>query len=231
MYSDNGLNFQGADAELKRAYQSSLEAARTQKTDSLGEIEWKFIPVATPHWGGLWESAVKSMEHHLKRSLGVFVPNFEEMTTLLTKIEACLNSRPISRLHDDPESLDVFTPGHFLLGRALNSPPEFSTLDLRESSLNRWQTVTRITETFWKKWSSEYLHTLQHRPKWQNSNSEFCEGDLVLIKVPNNPLRMWTLGRILKLVPGVDGVARVAILKTARKEIQWSLSQLCKLHS
>ncbi|XP_066596939.1 uncharacterized protein [Prorops nasuta] len=206
MYSDNGLNFQGADAELKCAYQCAVEAARARKTDSFGEIEWKFIPVATPHWGGLWESAVKSMKHHLKRSLGVFVPNFEEMTTLLTKIEACLNSRPISRLHDDPESLDVLTPGHFLSGRALNSPPEFSTLDLRESSLNRWQTVTRITETFWKKWSSEYLHTLQNRPKWQNTNSEFGEGDLVLIKVPNNPPRMWTLGRILKLVPGVDGV-------------------------
>ncbi|XP_066582958.1 uncharacterized protein [Prorops nasuta] len=226
MYSDNGLNFQGADAELKRAYQCAVEAARARKTDSFGEIEWKFIPVATPHWGGLWESAVKSMKHHLKRSLGVFVPNFEEMTTLLTKIEACLNSRPISRLHDDPESLDVLTPGHFLSGRALNSPPGFSTLDLRESSLNRWQTVTRITETFWKKWSSEYLHTLQNRPKWQNTNSEFGEGDLVLIKVPNNPPRMWTLGRILKLVPGVDGVARVAILKTAKIEIQRSLSQL-----
>ncbi|XP_066598555.1 uncharacterized protein [Prorops nasuta] len=231
MYSDNGLNFQGAYAELKRAYQCAVEAARARKTDSFGEIEWKFIPVATPHWGGLWESAVKSMKHHLKRSLGVFVPNFEEMTTLLTKIEACLNSRPISRLHDDPESLDVLTPGHFLSGRALNTPPEFSTLDLRESSLNRWQTVTRITETFWKKWSSEYLHTLQNRPKWQNTNSEFSEGDLVLIKVPNNPPRMWTLGRIRKLVPRVDGVARVAILKTARKEIQRSLSQLCKLPS
>ncbi|XP_066595435.1 uncharacterized protein [Prorops nasuta] len=231
MYSDNGLNFQGADAELKRAYRCSLEAARAQNTDSISKIEWKFIPVATPHWGGLWESAVKSMKHHLKRSLGVFVPNFEEMATLLTKIEACLNSRPISRLHDDPESLDVLTPGHFLSGRALNSPPELSTLDLRESSLNRWHTVNRITETFWKKWSSEYLHTLQHRPKWQNSSSEFGEGDLVLVKVPNNPPRMWTLGRILKLVPGVDGVARVAVLKTARKEIQRSLSQLCKLPS
>ncbi|XP_066599853.1 uncharacterized protein [Prorops nasuta] len=210
MYSDNGLNFQGADAELKHAYQCAVEAARARKTDSVGEIGWKFIPVATPHWGGLWESAVKSMKHHLKRSLGVFVPNFEELTTLLTKIEACLNSRPISRLHDDPESLDVLTSGHFLSGRALNSPPEFSTLDLRESSLNRWQT---------------------NRPKWQNTNSEFGEGDLVLIKVPNNPPRMWTLGRILKLVPGVDGAARVAILKTARKEIQRSLSQLCKLPS
>ncbi|XP_066581675.1 uncharacterized protein [Prorops nasuta] len=70
-----------------------------------------------------------------------------------------------------------------------------------------------------------------HRPKWQNSNSEFGEGDLVLAKVPNNPPRMWNLGRILKLVPGVDGVARVAIVKTARKEIQRSLSQLCKLPS
>ncbi|XP_066585600.1 uncharacterized protein [Prorops nasuta] len=204
MYSDNGLNFQGADAELKRTYQCSLEAARAENTDSLSEIEWKFIPVATPHWGGLWESAVKSMKHHLKRSLGVFAPNFEEMTTLLTKIEACLNSRPISRLHDDPESLDVLTPGQFLSGRALNSLPKFSTLDLRESSLNRWQTVTRITETFWKKWSSEYLHTLQHRPKWQNSNSEFWSvftlftGILKFFRLPSFLLKLpRTLHRLL----------------------------------
>ncbi|XP_066582970.1 uncharacterized protein [Prorops nasuta] len=60
IYSDNGLNFQGADAELKRAYRCSLEAARAQNTDSISKIEWKFIPVATPHWGGLWESAVKT---------------------------------------------------------------------------------------------------------------------------------------------------------------------------
>ncbi|XP_066590522.1 uncharacterized protein [Prorops nasuta] len=83
-----------------------------------------------------------------------------------------------------------------------------------------------IPEPIKSKWLKcyEHLRDLQTlripRPKWQNSNSEFGEGDLVLVKVPNNPPRMWTLGRILKLVAGVDGVARVAVLKTARKEIQ-----------
>ncbi|XP_066585603.1 uncharacterized protein [Prorops nasuta] len=231
IYSDNGLNFQGADAELTRAFKSSLEIARSQDTEPISEIEWKFIPVATPHWGGLWESAVKSMKHHLKRSIGVFVPNFEEMTTLLSRIEACLNSRPISRMHDDLESLDVLTPGHFLIGRPLLAPPEFATLDLRESTLNRWQSVTKISEVFWKKWSSEYLHTLQNRPKWQNANMDFQVGDIVLVKVPNNPPRTWTWGRILKLISGVDGLARVATIKTAKKEIQRSVSQLCKLPS
>ncbi|XP_066592941.1 uncharacterized protein [Prorops nasuta] len=173
IYSDNGLNFQGADAELTRAFKSSLEIARSQDTEPISEIEWKFIPVATPHWGGLWESTVKSMKHHLKRSIGVFVPNFEEMTTLLSRIEACLNSRPIS----------------------------------------------------------QYLHTLQNRPKWQNANMDFQVGDIVLVKVPNNPPRTWTWGRILKLISGVDGLARVATIKTAKKEIQRSVSQLCKLPS
>ncbi|XP_066583796.1 uncharacterized protein [Prorops nasuta] len=157
IYSDNGLNFQGANKELKLAFQGSLKHVQSIDFEPIREIEWKFIPVATPHWGGLWETGVRSVKHHLKRVLGTFLPTFEEMTTLICRIEACLNSRPLSRLRDDIESLECLTPGHFLVGRALLAPPEMSVLDLKESTLNRWQKITRITELFWQKWSGEYL--------------------------------------------------------------------------
>ena len=29
-------------------------------------IDWRFIPERVPHFGGLWESTVKSMKMHLK---------------------------------------------------------------------------------------------------------------------------------------------------------------------
>ncbi|XP_066590829.1 uncharacterized protein [Prorops nasuta] len=98
----------------------------------------------------------------------------------------CLNSRPLSRLRDDIESLEFLTPGHFLVGRTLLAPPEISVLDLKESSL-------------------------QSHPKWQIKNNDFREGDIVIIKPPNTPPCKWNLGRIIRLIIGSDSVARVAV--------------------
>ena len=54
-------------------------------------IEWRFIPERAPHFGGLWEAAVKSMKFHFKRIVGNTKLTFEELTTILTQIESCLN--------------------------------------------------------------------------------------------------------------------------------------------
>jgi hypothetical protein len=69
---------------------------------------WKLIPTATPHFGGIWEAGVKSMKTHL-----------EEFSTVLIRIEACLNSRPITPISSNPTDLESLTPGHFLIGRPL----------------------------------------------------------------------------------------------------------------
>ena len=51
--------------------------------------ELKFIPPHGPHFGGLWEAAVKSVKHHLRRTLGSQVVTFEELCALLAEIDAC----------------------------------------------------------------------------------------------------------------------------------------------
>ena len=50
------------------------------------------IPEHAPHFGGLWKAAVKCMKTHLKKIVSDAKLNFEELTTVLTQIEACLNS-------------------------------------------------------------------------------------------------------------------------------------------
>ena len=93
--SDHGTNFVGANREIKHLFQF-LKDEHSQITISnfcaSQMIEWRFIPERAPHFGGLWESAVKSMKTHLRRVTSSVKLTFEEMTTILCQIEACLNS-------------------------------------------------------------------------------------------------------------------------------------------
>lgn len=98
------------------------------------EIVWKFIPPRSPNFGGLWEAGVKSTKTHLRKVLSNACLNFEEFYTVLTQIEAVLNSRPLftnSLVTHEPFAL---TPGHFLIGRELVAIPEPT---LVETPVNR----------------------------------------------------------------------------------------------
>ena len=41
-------------------------------------ISWSFSPPYGPHFGEIWEAAVKSFKHHYKRVLGETTLTFEE---------------------------------------------------------------------------------------------------------------------------------------------------------
>ena len=48
-------------------------------------------PSHGPHFGGLWEGAVKCMKNHLRKTLGAHIATCKELCTLLAEIAACLN--------------------------------------------------------------------------------------------------------------------------------------------
>lgn len=83
------------------------------------DLSWKYIPPGAPHMGGLWEAGVKSFKNHLRKSMRKMNFTFEEFTTILTRIEACLNSRPLSPACEDPNDLSPF-----LFGTPILAPPE-----------------------------------------------------------------------------------------------------------
>ncbi|GBM03081.1 hypothetical protein AVEN_14581-1 [Araneus ventricosus] len=178
------------------------------------KIGWHTIPPLSPNFGGLWEAGVKSVKFHLKRVIGNTNLTFEELSTLLSQIEAALNSRPLIKLNDnDTDSLNVLTPSHFLIEDVITSPPEIVE-EAKLSLKGRWDIVQKMKLNFWKRWYMDYLSSLQSRNKWKNCNSNIKIGDVVIIKEDNIPPSVWPLGKVVYTHPGKDGVVRVVTLKT-----------------
>ncbi|XP_043468113.1 uncharacterized protein LOC122502234 [Leptopilina heterotoma] len=215
IYSDNETNFKGAYRELTENFESFIRCRDVQAFLINDRIRWEFIPPAAAHFGGIWESGVRSVKHHLRRILLDRTPHYEELNTLLCQIEMCLNSRPLCPLSDDPSDLRVLTPGHFLIVGEIVAIPENSLLDLKESRLSRWQLWQQLLESFWKIWSQDYLLSLQQRNKWKQKLENLCVNQMVLLKQENLPPTKCQIGRIISVKKGSDNLVRVATIKTA----------------
>lgn len=85
------------------------------------KTKFHFNPALSPWVGGIWERGVRSVKHHLKRTIKDRILTYEELSTVLIQIVAILNSRPLTPLSENPDELEVLTPGHFLTGDGTNA--------------------------------------------------------------------------------------------------------------
>ncbi|XP_066244730.1 uncharacterized protein [Euwallacea similis] len=189
IYSDNGTNFKAAQSELSN-FGTFLQKIQGDVVDAMTSenIEWRFIPPSSPHFGGLWEAGVKSSKYHLKRVLGAHVLTFEELYSLLTQVEAVLNSRPMSPLSTDPIDLNPLTPAHLLIGRPLVALPEPDLRTITTNRLNRFQLIEQMRQHFWDRWHKEVVSELQQRVRWKRNQHQLKIGTLVIIKEDNTPV-------------------------------------------
>ncbi|XP_075159384.1 uncharacterized protein LOC142232519 [Haematobia irritans] len=228
LYSDNGTTFVGASRMLARDFlRTSREALTAHYAHQ--RVTWHFIPPGTPHMGGLWEAGVKSFKSHFRKFAGSMKFTFEEFSTLLARIESCLNSRPLSPLSQDPNDLSALTPGHFLVGTPILAPVEPQIDGSRISLLKRWEKIKAVHQHFCTRWKSEYLSELQKRHKWQTPERNLENGSLVVIKDDNLPPNSWRLGRVSKTYLGPDNRVRVADLITQRGVVTRPLVKLIVL--
>lgn len=216
VYSDNGTNFVGAAAYFKEIHKILLaDEDHIISTLASKSINWHFNPPSAPNFGGLWEAAVKSSKIMLRRVIGDTPLTFEEFSTIFSRIEAILNSRPLYDFSPDPtENATLLTPGHFLIGTSLLQPPE-QPIPEDIPLKSRWLRIRQVIQTFWKLWSQHYLHTLVQRLKWNRATSTLIVDQPVLIYGINTPPARWPLGRILELHPGKDGIPRIATVQTS----------------
>ncbi|XP_055906323.1 uncharacterized protein LOC129941659 [Eupeodes corollae] len=232
LYCDNGTNFVGARNQLEEFRRSFLDQKTEQRISqwcAAERIQFHHIPPKTPHFGGLWEAAVKSAKKHLVRTVGETSLTFEELSTVVADIEAILNSRPMYAMSNDPSDEEVLTPGHFLIGGPLNAIVEPVVTDYKMSALKRWRQLTLIKQHFWNRWSKEYLVDLQRRVKWSVSSQNAKINSLVLVGDDNAPPQNWLMGRITNLIQSSDGKVRVVDINTKKGVIRRSIHRIAPL--
>ena len=235
IWSDNGTNFVGANRELKEIYeflsQQEVNGSIADVCSGLG-IEWRFIPEHGPHFGGLWEAVVKSTKTHLRRIVRDVKLTFEELSTVLAQVEACLNSRPLVSVNvPDEDGIQVLTPGHFLIGRPLCALPDPSFSYRPVSLLKRWDLCQNLIRHFWQRWSSEYLTSLNKFSKWHHPTRNLQVGDVVIIREDTLVPTKWPLARVSQVHCGQDGLVRVATVKTAKGTYKRPVTKLALLLS
>lgn len=229
LYSDNGTNFVGADREMRDMF-NSAKSSLTEEIASLLTLErttWHFIPPHSPNFGGLWESGVRSTKTHLRKVVGNSTLTYEEMSTVLAQVEACLNSRPISVLSDDPSDPLPLTPGHFLVGEPLLNLADDDYTKFNVQGLDRWRLTQKIVNDFWNRWYKEYLVNLNQRYKWNTKSVEPEIGDIVILKEDNLPPAKWVLGKIILKHTGPDNITRVVSVKCKSGVFKRPVSKIC----
>lgn len=172
---------------------------------------------------------MKSTKTHLRKVLSNASLTFEEFYTVLTQIEAVLNSRPLFANSSDAHEPSALTPGHFLIGRELVAIPEPTLEKVQVNRLTRWTYLQSLRDHFWKRWSNEYLNTLQARSKWIKGSPNVVPGLIVLLKEDNLPPQSWKLGKVLNVYPGNDSVVRVVDIKTSTGVYRRPVSRLAPL--
>ena len=220
IYSDNATNFIGA----RNAMIALREILGNDKKNSTASfiiqqgVDWVTVPLRARHFGGLWEAGIKSCKNHSRKVVGTQALTFEELYTVLTQIESIMNSRPLTPLSNDPNDVTALTPGHFLIGALLTALPdsvpnkETVSVTLKQ----RWLLTQQMVNDFWKRWSKEYLTTLNRRIKWKIQTRSLQVGDMVLVAEDNISPLQWPLARVMKTFLGNDDIARVVQIRTSK---------------
>ena len=208
LYSDQGTNFKGCDAELKRLMKRSTlkEMNNTDlplipdavNRDRIAQclsrkgvdVQWRFNVPKNPHAGGSWERGIRSIKYVYAAMLHnglIGVPALKsrhpteyELLTIMCEIEAVLNCRPITKLSSDVEDWRALTPMAILTG---NLHPDSPTHEFNKSDKFRcnYKYVVAVAEEFWSRWIRMYLPWLQIRHRWSDVKPNVKVGDLVLV--------------------------------------------------
>ena len=229
---DNAPQFKLTKSTVDEAWQFATTNPDTQSYLANERIEWSFIIELAPWMGGFYERLVGLVKQALRKSIGKICLNIVQLQTILTEVEAFVNSRPLVYMGTDLNSGFALTPADFLCLNPKSSVPCLATEDQQQDPdflvklsssmklLVTWRKGQKHLNTFWKLWFDQYVLSLCERTQKHlktgrvQSEIQPTKGDVVLLK-GSSPRGTWKLGMIEELLTSKDGEVRTATVRTA----------------
>ena len=219
--SDNATTFVAAAGFLKELAESQVVQEHLMEI----KCSWQFIPARAPWFGAIWERLIGLVKTCLKKVLRQALVTFEELSCILTELEAIVNNRPLCYDPGDLNQLEILTPNHLLYGRKQRAFPrevvsweDFSsdpTLGTTEVVTKRYRYISHLCDHVWHRWRREYLSALRETHNNNARSTVWPKLEEIVLIQDEGPRARWKLGRIIGLFPGGDGLTRVVQLKTS----------------
>ena len=223
--SDMGTQLTAATKELPKWDWSQV--AEEMKGPFNG-IEWKLVPVGTPHMNGQAERHIQIAKRLLKDQMAERNMTYGEISTVFDEIVNILNTKPYLTDETDPATGSPLTPQHLLGPRGNLSLPGV-TVDENAGISKRFQYVQRVVNDFWGKYRLMVFPLKMKLKKWVTIKDNLREGDVVQILDSNVVSKTWRLAWVMKTLPGEDGLVRrveVKIAGTSQKNVEVGIQRL-----
>ncbi|KHJ87513.1 integrase core domain protein [Oesophagostomum dentatum] len=218
---DNAPTFALGEEILNNTVTSMAEQENIHRFMATREISWSKITPYAPWQGGFYERLIQSVKRSLYKSIGLKLLSEDDLRTVLTEIEASLNTRPLTYIETEKEEIPIIRPIDFIQKDMIITrecevtteddddsylpPDERAQLKTRLQAEKALQTSIQITEKFWDIWQKNYLTALRETHRTQigtgrTSTKTPKEGEVVLVMDPLQSRNNWKLGRITKIV-------------------------------
>ncbi|VDP95739.1 unnamed protein product, partial [Echinostoma caproni] len=93
---------EGNPAQLVEEYYTKTKGFMVER-----EIDWRFGPPETSHWGGIWEGMIRSVRRILHATTRGHSVTDETPLNFVAEVEPILNDRPLVPLSEDAKDLDA----------------------------------------------------------------------------------------------------------------------------
>ena len=142
--------------------------------------------------GGFWERLIQSVKKCLKKTVRRTSLDYDELNTVLVETESIINSRSLTYIYGDDESISYpLTPTHLINFRKINlvsNDEHFEIISTHITATRRQQHHKRLSEQFAKQWRHKCWLKLRERPttKSANGNPSLVRVGHTNIVIPKN---------------------------------------------
>ena len=77
-------------------------------------ITWKYTTAMAPWRGCFYEHLVALVKQELRKGIGHKLLSWDKLITMITEVQAIINTRPLTYVYGDFLSGFTLTPAHFL---------------------------------------------------------------------------------------------------------------------